>query len=81
MISMTLLEIERSIGAMPLADQLWLVERIADNLREQTSRTVQIFNSEDRSEQLAAMASDPDIQAELVAINKEFAGTDMDGLR
>ncbi len=81
MISLTLLEIERSIRALPLAEQLWLLEQIAHNLREQTYKTVQIFNSEDRSEHLAAMASDPDIQAELAAIDKEFAFTDMDGLK
>jgi hypothetical protein len=26
------------------------------------------------------MASDPDIEAEIAAINEEFAGTEMDGL-
>lgn len=38
------------------------------------------FDSEDMEEDLAAMASDPDIQAELAAINEEFAVTEMDGL-
>ncbi len=33
-----------------------------------------------RETQLQAMASDPDIQAELVAINEEFKPTEMDGL-
>ena len=31
-------------------------------------------------EELAAMASDPEIQAEIAAMNKEFAVTEMDGL-
>ena len=30
--------------------------------------------------QLQAMAADPDIQAEIAAINEEFAPTEMDGL-
>lgn len=80
MISPTLLEIERSIRALSLEEQLWLLERIARNLREQTQAPAQQFDSEDRSEQLAAMASDPDIQAELTAINEEFAIAEMDGV-
>lgn len=80
MISPTLLEIERSIRALSHEEQLWLLERIARNLREQTRASAQPFNSEDKLEELAAMASDPDIQTEMVAINKEFAVTEMDGL-
>ncbi len=80
MISPTLLAIERSIRALSPEEQLWLLERIAHNLREQTHATAQIFGSEDRLEHLAAMASDPDIQAELTAIDKEFAFAEMDGL-
>jgi tetratricopeptide (TPR) repeat protein len=38
------------------------------------------FNSQDMEEDLAAMASDPDIQAEIAAINEEFAVAEMDGL-
>lgn len=70
MISPTLMEIERCIRALSHEEQLWLLERIARHLREQT----------DKSEDLAAMASDPDIQTEIAAINEEFAMTETDGL-
>lgn len=39
------------------------------------------FDVLNEEEGLAAMASDPQIQAEIVAINKEFAVTEMDGLK
>lgn len=80
MVSLTLLEIERSIYALPPEEQLWLLERIARHLREQTNSTTQPSNHQNRLEELSAMACDPDIKAELVAINKEFAMTEMDGL-
>ena len=76
MISPTLLEIDRSIRALSLEEQLWLLERIAHHLRDKTQTAADPFDSEE----LAAMASAPDIQAELAAINEEFAVTEMDGL-
>lgn len=79
MISQTLLEIERSIRSLPLEDQLWLMERIAHHLREQTSAT-QPSIYQNRLEELSAMVGDPDIQSQLIAINKEFAVAEMDGL-
>ena len=39
MISQTLLEIEQSIRTLSPEEQLWLLERIARHLREQTSAT------------------------------------------
>ena len=80
MISQILFEIERSIRALSLEEQLWLLEHIARNLREQTQVTVQPFDSSDKSKQLAAMANDPDIQVEFSTLSKEFAVTEMDGL-
>jgi hypothetical protein len=74
------MEIERSIRSLSLEEQLWLPKRIARNLREQTQVAAESLDSADKSEQLAAMASDLDIQAELATINKEFAVTEMDGL-
>ena len=58
--------IAKSIDALNLTEQLWLLERIAHQIR--------IKN------ELVAMAQDPQIQAELSQIQQEFAVTDFDGL-
>ena len=58
--------IARSIDALNLTEQLWLLEHIAHQ--------IQIKN------ELAAMTQDPQIQAELSQIQQEFAITDFDGL-
>lgn len=63
MISRTLLEIERSIRALSLEEQLWLLERIARQVREKQHITNKF--ADEISTELAAMASDPDIQAEI----------------
>jgi hypothetical protein len=39
-----------------------------------------LSRSVSEEEELAAMAKDPEIQAEIAAMNKEFAVTEMDGL-
>jgi len=72
----TVLEkIEAEIGQLSLPDQLLLVERLAHRLR------VRALSSQTSwAEQLAAMASDPDIQRELRQIEAEFAHTETDGL-
>jgi hypothetical protein len=80
MISQTLLEIEQSIRTLSPEEQLWLLERIARHLREQTNSVTQPSIHQNRLEELFAMACDPEIQAELVAINKEFTVAEMDGL-
>ena len=64
-----LLEIERAINRLSAREKLWLLERIARQLQEPNET------------ELLKMASDPEIQAEMVAINHEFALTEMDGLR
>ncbi|MEA5487873.1 MULTISPECIES: hypothetical protein [Pseudanabaena] len=58
--------IAKSIDALNLTEQLWLLERIAHQIR--------IRN------ELVAMAQDPQIQAELSQIQQESAVTDFDGL-
>lgn len=78
MISLTLLEIERSIRALSLEEQLWLLERIARQVREKQHIANKF--ADDIPKELAAMASDPDIQAEITAINEEFAVAEIDGL-
>jgi hypothetical protein len=77
--SKTLLELERSIAALSLEEKLWLLERIAHQLRA-NSRT-QPFDSETMEQALVEMANDPEIQAEIVAIDQAFAIAEMDGLQ
>ena len=64
-----LLEIEQAINRLSAREKLWLLKRIARQLQEP-----------DETE-LLEMASDPEIRAEMVAINQEFALTEMDGLQ
>jgi hypothetical protein len=58
--------IAKSIDALNLNEQLWLLKHIAHQIR--------IRN------ELAVMAQDPLIQAELSQIQQEFAATDFDCL-
>jgi hypothetical protein len=69
MASQNLLEIERAIASLSAREKLWLLERIAHQLREPDEAEV------------SEMANDPEIQAEVKAINLEFALTEMDGLQ
>ncbi|MCY7273023.1 MAG: hypothetical protein LH702_04555 [Phormidesmis sp. CAN_BIN44] len=64
-----LLEIERAIHQLSAKEKLWLLERIARQLREPDEV------------ELLDMASDPEIQTEITTINQEFALTEMDGLQ
>jgi hypothetical protein len=64
----TVVEIERTIHALSFDEKLWLMERIAQQLRS-TPQTVEISNLD---AELAEMANDPEIQAELNLINTEF---------
>jgi hypothetical protein len=67
-------QIEEHIHQLSLAEQVWLIERLAQRLREQL--TVQnTFESP-----LAEMAADPEIQQELRHIEEEFAPAAADGL-
>lgn len=69
-----LAEIEESINQLPLDEQLWLIERITQRLRAHITAQSAWDN------QLAAMASDPEIQNELQNIADEFAHAEADGL-
>jgi hypothetical protein len=71
----TLERIEADIRQLSLAEQLWLMERLAQHIRAHTLRLDPTPES-----QLAAMANDPDIQRELRLIEAEFAGAEADGL-
>lgn len=80
MVSPNLLEIERSILALSLEEQQWLLERLTRQVQERTHTADKIADAVYRSAQIKAMANDPDIQLEIAAINQEFAVTENDGL-
>jgi len=67
-------QIEERITQLPIDEQLWLIERVAQRLRE-SIRNQRVFEA-----QLVAMAADPDIQRELHQVEEEFAVTESDGL-
>lgn len=71
----TLERIEADIDRLSLAEQLCLMERLAQRIRERTLRTPLVQESD-----LVAMANDPAIQRELHQINAEFAAAETDGL-
>ncbi|MGI2906560.1 hypothetical protein [Tolypothrix sp. VBCCA 56010] len=80
MISPHLLEIERSIRTLSLEEQEWLLERIKRQVQEKKLVAYKFIDKKYMGEQLAAMASDLDIQREITSINDEFTVTEMDGL-
>jgi hypothetical protein len=73
--SQRLAEIELQIYSLPRVEQLRLIERMAQQLR-QSDPSVDLVDEGD----LALMASDPEIQKEIKAINDEFSPTESDGL-
>ncbi len=79
MLAIILNEIEQKVSQLSHEEQLWLIERLVRRLREgannNNSSKPDFFD-----DQLAAMANDPEIQAELRQINEEFAITEADGL-
>lgn len=68
-------QLERSINQLSLDEQLWLIARLAHQLRERIAEERAAWES-----QLTTMAADPEIQNELEAINREFAAAEADGL-
>ena len=75
----TLNQIEETINQLSHKEQLWLIEQLAHHLREDT---IESDNNEQANfnNQLALMATDPEIQAELRKIDREFIVTESDGL-
>ncbi len=67
--------LQADIDQLSLSDQLWLMERLAQRIRQRTLRPLSIQESD-----LSAMANDPAIQRELRQIEAEFAPTEFDGL-
>ncbi|MFO7539295.1 MAG: hypothetical protein R6X32_14745 [Chloroflexota bacterium] len=66
-----LTQMENNIGRLSLAEQLWLMERLVQRIKENTLNEKSRFESD-----LVAMANDPQIQHELRAIEEEFAFTE-----
>lgn len=70
--SLKLNEIEQSIRLLSREEQLWLVERIIHNMRVSSLQDTSNITADSLEQQLANMANDPDVQAELIAINQEM---------
>jgi hypothetical protein len=71
-----LAEIENRFNTLSQDEQLWLLERLVRRLRRHSARAKRTsWESE-----LAQMAADPEIQAEMRKIEAEFRGTEADGL-
>ncbi|MEH2463234.1 hypothetical protein [Nostoc sp.] len=73
MISPNLLEIERSIRALSVEEQLWLLESIARQIRENEYTKDKFIDTENHKEKLEVMIIEPRIPIEIAAINDEFA--------
>jgi hypothetical protein len=69
-----LAELEAHIDELSVAEQLALLEYVAQRLRKNLGAQSNLEN------ELALMAADPDIQRELREINEEFASMEADGL-
>lgn len=72
-------QIEKTIGHLSREEQLWLIEQLAHRLLEDTIKSDAVEQATFET-QLAAMAKDPEIRAELQKIDREFAVTEADGL-
>jgi hypothetical protein len=75
MTTATLERIETDIAQLSFTEQLWLMERLAQRIRQHALRPLVV-----QEHDLAAMATDPAIQHEIRQIEVEFALADMDGL-
>jgi hypothetical protein len=69
----TLAQLESEIQQLTFEEQIWLLERLAHQIRERSLH-------QEMESQLAAMAADPDIQREISEIQSEFVVTEPDGL-
>lgn len=76
----TLSEIEDGIRQLSFREQMRLLEWLAATLRRNASSFYTDHLESKRDDLLAMMADDPEMQAEMAAINAEFAIADFDGL-
>ena len=75
MYTTALSQIEKGIGKLSLDEQLLLMERLAQQIRERAALEIHRIGDD-----LLAMANDPEIQRELREIETEFAYVAGDGL-
>jgi hypothetical protein len=68
-------DLERRIQELSSDERLWLIERVVHGLGAGAGTD---RGATDR--ELSAMAANPEIQQELRQIDREFAGTEADGL-
>ncbi|MBE8970228.1 hypothetical protein IQ277_29670 [Nostocales cyanobacterium LEGE 12452] len=73
MISSNLLDIERSILALSVEEQLWLLESIVRKIRESEYEKDKSSDAINLEEQLQLTPSEPKNQIQIAAINDEFA--------
>ncbi|MGF1934346.1 MAG: hypothetical protein RM347_008085 [Nostoc sp. ChiQUE02] len=73
MISPNLLEIERSVRALSVEEQLWLLESIARQIRESEYLKNKLADANNPEKQAEVMDFEPKIQTEIADINDEFA--------
>lgn len=76
MISQKIREIEDSIYSLSQEEQKLLLERITKKIKFNS----RFSNKNELEEKIREMANDPEIQAEISEINREFLMTEMDGL-
>ena len=74
MSQMVLSQIEQNILQLPVDEQILLISRVAERLRNK------IDDEKNFESQLAEMANDEHIQRELKEIEKDFRYTEFDGL-
>jgi hypothetical protein len=70
-----LTQIEDGFKRLSASEQQLLIERLVRHLNETTAK-----RTSELDQQLALMASDPEIQDELEKIEREFSYADADGL-
>ncbi|MEK6325545.1 MAG: hypothetical protein AABN33_28215 [Acidobacteriota bacterium] len=70
-----LTQLEDGFKQLSTSEQLWLIERLVHHVHEATLK-----QSNDVDEELALMATDPQIQNELRRIEQESSYADADGL-
>lgn len=76
---MTLTQIEQSIDFLSYDELLHLLDKLVRSLKQKSSTKI-ISSSKVFEQQIARMAADPDVQKEIIEINREFAVTELDGL-
>ena len=70
-----LTQLEDGFKQLSTSEQLWLIERLVHHVHE-----ANLKQSNDVDEELALMATDPQIQNELQRIEQEFSNAEADGL-